>query len=86
MNIKGTVIAASVAGLFASVIPLVASADKTADVVACEGVNACKGKSACSGMGHACSGKNACKGKGMMKISAKDCADKGGKVAAAPAK
>ena len=86
MTAKGALIAASVAGLFSSAIPLIASADATADQVACEGVNACKGKGACSGAGHDCAGKNACKGKGVIKTSAKDCKAKGGKVAMADKK
>lgn len=63
------------------------------DQVMCYGVNACKGQGQCAGkVDHACSGKsgcevktscaghNSCKGKGMVKMSKKDCADKGGKA------
>ncbi len=83
MTMKGALVAASVAGLFASAVPLVASADKTADEVKCDGGNACKGKGACSGAGHDCSGKNACKGKGWtMAKSEKACTAKKGTVVA----
>jgi hypothetical protein len=85
MNMKGALVAASVAGMFASALPLVASADKTADEVKCDGANACKGKGACSGAGHDCAGKNGCKGKGFIKTTAADCKAKGGKAAAAEA-
>jgi hypothetical protein len=85
MTMKGALIAASVAGLFATVAAPVASAGetKTDDSVMCEGINACKGKGACAGAGHACAGQNACKGKGVVKTTKKDCEAKGGKVAAA---
>ena len=65
----------------------------TAEEVLCYGVNSCKGQSACHGKVDACSGKNgceattscggqnSCKGKGLVKLSKKDCAAKGGKVA-----
>ena len=81
MTMKGALVAASVAGMFASAMPLIASADKTANEVKCEGANACKGKGACGGAGHDCAGKNACKGKGVIKTTAADCKAKGGKVA-----
>ena len=46
----------------------------------CVGANACKGTGACKTANNACKGQNACKGKGFTSMSAKDCADKGGKV------
>lgn len=79
MTMKGALVAASVAGLFSSALPLVASAEKTGDEVKCEGINACKGKGACNGKDHGCAGHNACKGKGWVKASAADCKAKGGK-------
>lgn len=82
MTMKGALVAASVAGLFASVVPLAASADKAGDEVKCSGVNACSGKGACSSATNACAGKNGCKGKGWMKMSSKECKKKGGKVVA----
>jgi len=63
------------------------------ETVMCHGVNACKGQGACAGKVDACSGKNSCsaeitcaghnscKGKGLIKLSKKECLDKGGKVA-----
>ena len=48
MSVKGTVVAAMVAGLFAGAAPLIAHADAPkGGKVKCEGGNACKGKSAC---------------------------------------
>lgn len=63
------------------------------EMVMCHGVNSCKGQGACAGKVDACSGKNACsaeitcsghnscKGKGLVKLSKKECLDKGGKIA-----
>jgi hypothetical protein len=82
MTMKGALIAASVAGLFASAIPLVASADKDGGDVKCAGINACSGKGACSSATNSCSGQNGCKGKGWVKASAKDCKAKHGTVVA----
>lgn len=82
MSIKGAMIAASVAGLFATgVSGLAGAADKKGEEVMCAGVNACKGQSACKGAGNACAGKNGCKGHGNLKMSKEDCLSKGGKVA-----
>jgi len=79
MTTKGTLIAAAVAGLFASAAPLaVAAADTT---VHCQGVNACKGKGGCKGADNSCKGQNGCKGKGFVEMTEKDCKTKGGTVA-----
>jgi uncharacterized membrane protein len=82
MTMKGTLIAASVAGLFASAGASIAVAadQKDGDQVVCSGINECKGHGTCAGAGHACAGKNGCKGQGHSKVSKKDCLDKGGKV------
>jgi hypothetical protein len=82
MSTKGTVVAAMVAGLFASAPLLASAADKPAagGDVKCSGVNECKGKGACGGADHGCAGKNECKGKGWIKISDKDCKAKKGTV------
>ena len=48
--------------------------------VHCGGVNACKGTSDCKTAEHACKGQNACKGHGFKEMTAKACADAGGKV------
>jgi hypothetical protein len=79
MTIKGAMIAASVAGLFAMGASGVASAKKADDVV-CDGINACKGQGSCHGAGHACAGQNGCKGQGHTKTSKDDCLTKGGKI------
>ena len=80
MSIKGAMIAASVAGMFAMGAAGVASAaDKKGDEVMCSGVNSCKGMGSCKGAGHACAGKNGCKGQGNMKTTKEECLAKGGK-------
>ena len=83
MSIKGTMIAAAVAGLFATGVSGFASAgEKKGEEVTCSGINACKGQGSCHGGGHACAGKNGCKGQGNTKTSSKEeCLSKGGKVA-----
>jgi len=58
-----------------------APATGASDKVHCEGVHACKGNSDCKTAEHACKGMNACKGHGFKAMSAKECKDKGGKVA-----
>jgi hypothetical protein len=84
MTTKGALVAAAVAGLFATATPLVASAK--AGKVHCQGVNACKGKGGCKGADNSCKGQNGCKGKGWTEMSEKDCKAKGGTVAAAEEK
>ena len=80
MTIKGAMVAATVAGLFAAAAPAVVQA-KGGGKVMCTGANACKGKGACKGADNDCKGKNACKGKGYVDLSSADeCAKKGGKV------
>jgi hypothetical protein len=80
MTVKGALVAASVAGLFAAAAPLVASAKDDAKVK-CMGVNECKGKGACKSAESSCAGKNECKGKGSMSMTDKDCKAKGGHAA-----
>jgi hypothetical protein len=80
MTIKGMMIAAGVAGMFAMGATGVASAAKGEEVM-CDGINACKGHGACAGGGHACAGQNGCKGQGHTKISKEECLKKGGKIA-----
>jgi hypothetical protein len=81
MSIKGAMIAASVAGMFAMGASGLASAgDKKGESVTCAGINSCKGQGSCHGAGHACAGKNGCKGQGNTKTSKEDCMAKGGKV------
>jgi uncharacterized membrane protein len=82
MSIKGTMIAAAVAGLFASgaSVAFAGDAKKGGNEVMCDGINACKGQGACAGGGHGCAGKNGCKGQGFTKTSKEECKAKGGKV------
>ena len=81
MSIKGMMIAASVAGLFATGAASVASAaDKKGEEITCAGIHACKGQGSCHGAGHACAGKNGCKGQGNSKVSKDECLSKGGKI------
>ena len=77
MKTNGAVMAAAVAGLFASAAPLAASAKDTAKVH-CAGVNACSGKGGCKSADNDCKGKNGCKGKGWVEMSADECKAKGG--------
>ena len=79
---KGVMVAGAVAALIASGSLTARAADeKAGGEVQCAGVNACKGQGSCAGEGHSCAGKNSCKGQGWVKASsAKECADKGGKV------
>ena len=86
MTIKGAMIAASVAGMFAAGASGIASAKEAAKgggEVTCTGINSCKGTGSCHGAGHACAGKNGCKGQGDTKTTKEDCMAKGGKVAGA---
>jgi hypothetical protein len=78
-KLTGLMLATAAAGLFA--VAPVANAAKHEGNVMCEGVNGCKGKGACKTATNGCKGQNACKGKGVMTMSAKECADMGGKVA-----
>lgn len=82
---KGTLVALSVAALFAARGSLAADmkdmdAGKSDAKVKCSGVNECAGKGSCAGAGNSCAGKNSCKGKGFVDMSAEECAKKGGKV------
>lgn len=54
-----------------------------AEVGECHGVNECKGTGACQGQRsdgtrYGCSGGNECKGKGWLKMTEKECKEKGG--------
>lgn len=91
---KGTLVLGAIAGLMLFSAQAQAESKNTAsETVMCHGVNSCKGQGACAGKVDACSGKNACnaeitcsghntcKGKGLIKLSKKECLDKGGKIA-----
>ncbi len=89
---KTLLLGAALAGL---TMTSCASTNQTpkAETVMCHGVNSCKGHGQCGGKVDACSGKNgceaklscagknSCKGKGLVKMSKKECKDKGGKEA-----
>ena len=83
MNVKNAVIASAVASMFLSGAAMAKgkAGKKTTEVVKCAGINECKGHGACSGADNSCKSKNECKGKGWTETaSAKECADKNGKV------
>jgi len=77
---SGAALAVAAAGLFLSGAAAVAAADTKEAKVQCAGVNACKGKSDCATATNACQGQNACKGQGWLKMTEKQCLEKGGKV------
>ena len=81
---KGTIIALSVAALFAARGAMATEpapdASKKDAKVKCSGVNECAGKGSCAGAGNSCAGKNSCKGKGVVDISAEECAQKHGTI------
>jgi uncharacterized membrane protein len=82
-SLKGALIAATVANLFAA-SPSLAGDSKAKDgakVVKCAGINECKGKGSCAGADNSCKSHNSCKGKGWVETkSAKQCTNKGGTV------
>jgi hypothetical protein len=80
MTIKGMMIAAGVAGMFAMGATGTASAKKGEEVM-CDGINSCKGTGSCKSASNACAGKNGCKGQGHTKTTKEECMAKGGKVA-----
>ena len=77
---SGAALAVAAAGLFLSGTAAALAADTKEAKVQCAGVNACKGKSDCATATSACHGQNACKGQGWVKITEKQCLEKGGKV------
>jgi hypothetical protein len=79
---RGLMLLSAVASLaaYAGDKPATGKAAKATAEVRCEGINECKGKGACGGAHHDCAGNNECKGKGWIVVSAKECADKKGKV------
>lgn len=92
---KNTLVTGALLGLsiFSSTAFAQSAVTATSDTVMCHGVNSCKGSGACAGKVDACSGKdgcnaeikcaghNSCKGKGLVKLTKKECLDKGGKIA-----
>lgn len=94
-NEKNTLVLGALAGLMlmTSAGAMAETNREKPEQVLCQGVNSCKGHGTCAGKVDACSGKdgcsaevscagqNSCKGKGLVKLSKKECLDKGGKVA-----
>ena len=78
--LSGAALAVAAAGLFLSGIAAVGAADTKEAKVQCAGVNACKGKSDYATATSTCHGQNACKGQGWLKMTEKQCLEKGGKV------
>jgi hypothetical protein len=84
--VRGAAVATALGSLLAS--GLAYSAEKTGKTsektVKCVGVNDCKGKGSCKSAKNDCKGQNACKGQSFAELTAKECADKGGKVEQKP--
>jgi len=78
--LSGAALAITAAGLFLGGTAAAVAADTKEAKVQCAGVNACKGKSDCATATSACHGQNACKGQGWVKMTEKQCLEKGGKV------
>lgn len=78
---SGMAIATAAAALFSmGLAPTTAAAADAG--VKCTGTNSCKGSSECKTASSSCKGQNSCKGQGWVTVkSAKECTDKGGKVA-----
>ena len=85
-----TLLAASVAGLVASIGlaslgSQVQAAEKQGDEVHCYGINKCKGMGDCAGKSNACAGKNGCQGQGYLKLQKETCLKiKDGRLTPAP--
>lgn len=88
MSMKGSLIAAAVASMFATGCATQSTAMAKDEkmggaMVHCGGVNGCKGQSACATQASSCKGQNECKGKGWVPAATeKECTDKGGTVVA----
>jgi hypothetical protein len=84
--VKGAVVAAAVCSMFAAGTARAGEMEKSKEpskVVQCGGINTCKGQGSCAGADNSCKAQNTCKGKGWVETkTAKECADKGGKVVA----
>ena len=71
-----TLLAASVAGLLASVGMGTSRQQVHAhgeEGVACYGINKCQGTGDCGGKGYSCHGKNACNSQGFIMLDEEDC-------------
>lgn len=83
MSRRGVLIAAGAAALILAGCAGADSKPAASNMaqVHCTGLNSCKGTSDCKTAENACKGQNACKGHGFLSMSAKECTDKGGKIA-----
>jgi hypothetical protein len=79
-TISQTALAVAAAGLFLAGTSAGMAAEAKQARVQCAGANGCKGKSDCATATSACHGQNACKGQGWLKLTEKECLEKGGKV------
>ncbi|MDA0996775.1 MAG: hypothetical protein O2944_01040 [Proteobacteria bacterium] len=79
----GMTLATAAAALFISGAAMTAAPSSAlADSVKCAGANACKGQGSCKSAKNDCKGLNSCKGLGWVSTAtAKECMEKGGKVA-----
>jgi hypothetical protein len=80
--VKGALIATAIAGMFVAGTAMGGDHKKAegGEKVKCHGVNECKGKSGCHTADNSCAGQNSCKGKGWVKMTKKECEEKGGTV------
>jgi hypothetical protein len=89
ISLKGQLMAAAVASLFATGCASESTAMKkdegmSSATVHCAGINECKGHSACATASSSCAGQNACKGQGWVATdSESECTGKGGTVVGA---
>lgn len=79
-KLSGVALASAAAALLLSGMATSVSASEQPATVKCSGINSCKGTGACGTADHACAGQNSCKGHGWVKVSAEECATKGGTV------
>lgn len=79
INKTAATLAIAAAGLFATAVPVTATAASDSEVH-CYGVNVCKSHNDCKTASNACKGQASCKGQGFVAVSEKTCADIGGTV------
>ena len=83
-TLKNVVVAAGVVSLLAMGYGFTGSTQQGEgeEKVKCAGINSCAGKGECGAPdgSHDCAGKNSCKGKGWVKVTEKECKEKGGEV------
>jgi uncharacterized membrane protein len=79
INKTAATIAIVAAGLFATAVPMTASAGEDS-AVHCYGVNVCKGHNDCKTASNACKGQASCKGQGFVSVSEQECEERGGTI------